>query len=101
MARYIDADKLNKKKKYQFQTEGLPFPKSEWFIKADDFFAAPTEDVVEVRRGEWIGEINMRLNLPQLSEYDDWHCSRCDWVYPERHISRLSNYCPNCGAKMD
>lgn len=61
----------------------------------------PAADVVEVRHGEWVGEMNMRLNLPQLSAYDDWHCSECDWVYPERHISRLSNYCPNCGAKMD
>ena len=50
MTRYIDADKLNKKKKYSFQTQGLPFPKSEWFIKADDLFSAPTADVVEVVR---------------------------------------------------
>ena len=42
--RYIDANKLNKKKKYTFQTQGGCFPKSEWFIKADDLFAAPTED---------------------------------------------------------
>ena len=48
--RYIDANKLNKKKKYSFQTQGGCFPKSEWFIKADDFFAAPTEDVVKVVR---------------------------------------------------
>ena len=46
MARYIDADALNKKKKYIFQTKGMPFPKSEWFIKADDLFGAPTADVV-------------------------------------------------------
>lgn len=46
MARYIDADKLNKKKKYQFQTQGMPFPKSEWFIKVDDLFNIPTADVV-------------------------------------------------------
>jgi hypothetical protein len=40
MARYIDADKLNKKKKYSFQIQGMPFPKSEWFIRADDLFSA-------------------------------------------------------------
>lgn len=50
MARYIDADKLNKKKKYLFRTQGEPFPKSEWFIKADDFFSAPTAGVVKVIR---------------------------------------------------
>ena len=40
----IDADRLNKKKKYCFDVEGLPFPKSEWFIKASDLFSAPTVD---------------------------------------------------------
>lgn len=42
--RLIDANKLNRKKKYLFETSGLPFPKSEWFIKADDLFSAPTID---------------------------------------------------------
>ena len=40
--RLIDADKLNRKKKYCFPTERGAFPKSEWFIKADDLFSAPT-----------------------------------------------------------
>ena len=40
--RLIDADKLNRKKKYCFQTERGAFPKSEWFIKADDLFSALT-----------------------------------------------------------
>ena len=40
--RLIDADKLNKKQKFIFQTKGGAFPKSEWFIKADDLFSAPT-----------------------------------------------------------
>lgn len=40
--RLIDADKLNNKKKYQFQTVFGIFPKSEWFIKVDDLRDAPT-----------------------------------------------------------
>ena len=40
--RLIDADKLNRKKKYCFQTKHGAFPKAEWFIKADDLFSAPT-----------------------------------------------------------
>ena len=40
--RLIDADKLNKKKKYSFTTKGGAFPQNEWFIKADDLFSAPT-----------------------------------------------------------
>ena len=62
---------------------------------------APTADVVEVRHGKWVGGINTRLNLPQLSAYDDWHCSECGNVYPEIYIGRFGNYCPYCGAKMD
>ena len=46
MGRLIDADKLNKKKKYLFQIKGGAFPKSEWFIKADDLFSAPTVEAI-------------------------------------------------------
>ena len=48
--RLIDADKLNRKKKYCFQTERGAFPKSEWFIKADDLFSAPT--IIEADRSK-------------------------------------------------
>lgn len=40
--RLIDADKLNKKRKYLIQTQSGFSPMSEWFIKADDLFSAPT-----------------------------------------------------------
>lgn len=46
----IDRQKLNKKRKYCFQTQGGAFPKSEWFIKADDFFDAPT--IIPASEGE-------------------------------------------------
>ena len=82
MPRYVDVDKLNKKKKYSFQTQGMPFPKSEWFIKADDLFSAPTADVVsrdEVRRifeeiEEEIAaalESNYRVYNEHLEKYGD------------------------------
>ena len=48
--RLIDADRLNRKKKYQFQTKGGCFPKAEWFVKLDDVFQAPTIDAVPVVR---------------------------------------------------
>lgn len=46
----IDKDKLNRKKKYCFNTKCGTFPKSEWFIKADDLFSAPT--IIEADRSE-------------------------------------------------
>ena len=49
--------------------------------------AAPTVDAVEVVHGRWIG-----------SAYD-FCCSACG-VYQNIYTG-LTNYCPNCGAKMD
>ena len=91
MPRYINADKLNKKKKYSFQTQGGCFPKSEWFIKADDFFAAPDADVVEVIHSKW-----------ELHKDGSGTCRQCGvtqknvWDY-----DNWQNYCGHCGAKMD
>ena len=59
---------------------------------------APTADVVEVRHGEWVEKDN------------EVYCSEChkhalledDGKGYQWHISKSkSNYCPNCGAKMD
>ena len=46
-----------------------------------------TADVVEVRRGKWV-----------YGEFDIPHCSECG---VEVMPNNVSNYCPNCGAKMD
>lgn len=98
MARYIDADKLNQKKKYLFQTQGMPFPKSEWFIKADDLFSAPTADVVEVKHGEWKEETKFLItDNPDDDGYwaSVYICSNCGREEPHKEP-----YC-HCGAKMD
>lgn len=47
----------------------------------------PAADVVEVRHGEWV-----------YGEFDIPHCSECG---VEVMPNNVSNYCPNCGAKMD
>lgn len=44
-------------------------------------------DVAEVRHGEWI---------PVDEKRDAFDCSECDAM-----VSRMMNYCPNCGARMD
>lgn len=46
--RLIDADKLKRKKKFSFQTEGGCFPKNEYFLKVSDLLAAPTVDAAPV-----------------------------------------------------
>ena len=80
----------------------------------------PTADVAEVRHGRWILEahderVNYRWNVTA-------ECSNCcdekkeiwagffpnvpDWLARDTALIdaksvKLSNYCPNCGAKMD
>ena len=49
--------------------------------------AIPAADVAEVRHGEWI---------PVDEKRDAFDCSECDAM-----VSRMMNYCPNCGARMN
>lgn len=93
--RYIDADAL-----LNNLPDDLPYKASVKRV----LIQAPTEDVVEVRHGEWKDRYNGKYANPT---YD---CSVCDKEAPCR-IARnelgnpylkevLSPYCPNCGAKM-
>ena len=97
----IDRKKLNKKKKYSFQTVGGCFPKNEWFIKAEDLFSAPTVDAVEVVHGRWIHD-QVEWSSPFIDSQPIWadvmQCSVCKEYIEGSHGT---NYCPNCGAKMD
>lgn len=47
----------------------------------------PTADVVEVKHGKWIKDNNKRT------------CSRCGWYYFSNGVD--SNYCSECGARMN
>ena len=54
---------------------------------------SPAADVVEVRHGEWVGDA-----------FDDvLVCKECSYEHALYVLGKLSasNYCPNCGAKMD
>lgn len=56
-----------------------------------------TTDAVPVVHGEWI----TKRTLQHDGEY---YCSVCEfeafWSW-RRDVQSLTNYCPNCGAKMD
>lgn len=103
--RLIDANELNRKKKYSFQTVGGCFPKSEWFIKVDDLFSAPTVDAVEVVHGHWEDEYGGAFANPR------YRCSVCKEKALYRHeqdclggwheVKALTPNCPHCGARMD
>lgn len=54
----------------------------------------PAEDVERVKHGEWLSN----------AVSDEYVCSECDGIAPvdcEKEDFYESNYCPNCGAKMD
>ena len=91
MSDYISRDKLNKKKKYLFQTKGMPFPKSEWFFKFDDVMSLPSADVRENIHGEWT------IFSSALSGREMCECSVCNKCYEKPF---KSNFCANCGAEM-
>ena len=61
----------------------------------DDIEAAPIVDAVEVMHGRWILE-----REPNGKPYC-FHCSVCDSDFQRIGIVVASDYCPNCGAKMD
>ena len=58
-----------------------------------DLYAIPAADVAEVRHGRWLS----REPAPWWSWYAT--CSVCG--EQQTLDRRYTNYCPNCGAKMD
>lgn len=91
MSRYIDADRLLEVLNGFTKFHHIETLTVGTFV--DMIADIPTAEVREVVRGEWVEDIQE----PFASTY---HCSNCgqsplceeDWV--------LSNYCPNCGARM-
>ena len=110
MARYIDADKLCDSLRESYNLLFDIYKKSkdndaatlceaqlntfmECIIRAN---TQPTADVVEVKYGEW-------FTLDDCAN-EGVYCSVCHKkVYKKCYAKQKvkSNYCPNCGAKMD
>lgn len=97
--RLIDADALGR---FSFHIEceedGETFERC--VVDWDDIEDAPTVDAVEVVHGHWI-------SLTDCSNAGVY-CSICykkvwkeDYAWCNRKNKLRSNYCPNCGAKMD
>jgi rubrerythrin len=53
---------------------------------------APTIDAVSVVRGEWIAFDEGNPERPY-----NWICSKCD----NGCVDNRTDYCPDCGAKME
>lgn len=57
----------------------------------------PTADVVEVRHGKWLTwEEQFPDRKPTKKNSLGVFCNNC-----HSHADNMTDYCPNCGAKMD
>lgn len=122
MAEYIDREALYEKAYWHGEHPdiGNPFPDGVDAIDIEDVDAIPAADVAPVRHGRWILEahderVNYKWNVTaECSECCDEQKEIWAGFFPNvpspiargaalvsAESVKLSNYCPNCGAKMD
>lgn len=122
MAEYIEREALYEKAYWhgEHPDVGNPFPDGVDAIDIKDVDAIPSADVAPVVHGKWIMEahderVNYRWNVTaECSECCDEQKEIWAGFFPNvppsiaRDVAlvsaesvKLSNYCPNCGAKMD
>lgn len=97
MARYVDADKFKYSLELSIDSWSRDFNSKAPTITTTykevlhRLETMPTADVVEVKHGEW------------KRKGQDIYCSVCgnESAYNPFGASKFSDYCPNCGAKMD
>lgn len=99
MARLIDADKLKETihiNHYPLRGGINSIDNGMWTIGIDQAIDEQTIiDAEPVRHGHWILE-----REPNGKPYC-FHCSVCDDDFHHIGIKSATDYCPNCGAKMD
>ena len=125
MAEYIEREAISEEIRKYYYKNPPNFSYGEGFDRGLDraqraILDAPAADVATVRHGRWILEaheerVNHRWNVTaECSECCDemkeiWAgffpgvppCIARDAALVSAESVKLSNYCPNCGAKMD
>lgn len=61
-------------------------------MAVDDLSYLPTVDAVPVKHGEWL--------IRHVGHGHYWECSVCH-KNPCIYVTEHTNFCPNCGAKME
>ena len=73
------------------------------YVSKEQIDNAPTVDAEPVRHGHWVKSPEYRGD--NISGYTDnhWVCSECgkEAIVNEWYMYDLTDYCPNCGAKMN
>lgn len=93
MGEYIKRDRLLRDPYFQKDR----FPESHLLRMA--IMNQPAADVVEVKRGCWVGTADGYADGKLV--YDMWECSECGYDADGADEKPNWNFCPNCGAKMD
>ena len=112
MPRLIDADALVEKAYWHGEYPSVDdlFAEGVDAVDVSDIEEAPTVEAEPLRHGQWV--IEKRHTVSRNPYIDDNYfasatCSECDFCihaetksfgYPDLNTT---NYCPNCGAKMD
>ena len=88
--RLIDADKMYDEIA-QYRDDGM-FGGGNLLVDdvLEDINLSPTVDAEPVRHGKW-------YTAEKYNGYLYWNCDQCH----QHFTSQKSNFCPNCGAKMD
>ena len=71
-----------------------------WWLAEEFEVTEPCADVEPVRRGRWISWEDADNCIPSPNRHECSVCHDAAQVLVN-NIELLSNYCPNCGAKMD
>ena len=105
MARYIDADKLYRRVKEKTNPYGKPTLDYESGVKVLDMIEnAPTANIAEVKHGEWKdkygGKYHNKLYVCSLCGEKALHGYYMNELYQVKDRQVLTDYCPQCGAKM-
>ena len=93
MAEYIEREAISEEIRKYYYKNPPNFSYGEGFDRGLDraqraILDAPASDVAPVRHGRWID-----------TDYEFAQCSLCK--YPVYAAWNATNYCPNCGAKMN
>lgn len=104
MSKYIDRDALlaELQEEIDFETSMYTEEQNKYFTMGlkcalRDVKSQPEADVAEVRHGEW----HYPPYAPFGGSYEMKRCSICGYKPDFDADNPYSNFCPNCGAKMD
>lgn len=97
MAEYIKKDKLLKIKADVYDEDGHVL----YAVPTGCIVAMPPADVMPVRHGRWDDIPNKYMAVASKDGSYHGHATTCSVCHEVNPNAFKTNYCPNCGSKMD